>query len=90
MGVFSGGDDRLIGHSSSFWTVQNLHRGAMVSLSQYQPQKFNMTLLYMLPMYDELHKQVCSVLVPFSMLEMEKSRCSCKILHRNLLCILVH
>ena len=90
MGVFSGGDDRLIGHSSSFWTVQNLHRGAMVSLSQYQPQKFIMTLLYMLPMYDELHKQVCRVWVPFYMLEMEKSRFSRIFLHSYLLYILVH
>ena len=90
MGVFSGGDDRLIGHSLFFWTVQNLHRGVMMSLSQYQPQKFIMTLLYMLPVHDELHKQVCRVWVPFYMLEIEKSRYSRIFLHSYLLYILVH
>ena len=41
----------------------------------------------MLPVYDDLRKQLCSVWVPFSMLKMEKSRCSRNFLHSNLLCI---
>ena len=90
MGVFYGGADRSIGQSLSFLTLQHLHRGVMMSLSQYQTRHFNTPLLWILIMYNELRKQVCIFWMPFPMLEMEKIKCSWKCLHSDLLCILVH